>query len=214
MQRKFVLVFALLCMLDLYCLASDCSIRVLTKPLIMTSLIVGYRIYSPSPSPLFTFALLMALAGDLFLVGKSEGYFLVGLASFLIMQILYTMVFMRDKVKPSPVVVVASIIVVIISALSILYLNNGLTPDFKIPVFVYTLCISLMVLSALWRKRDRAYLFIIIGAVSFMVSDLCLAINKFLTPLLYGDMIVMVTYIIAQLLIVEGIIKKEALLNA
>jgi uncharacterized membrane protein YhhN len=48
------------------------------------------------------------------------------------------------------------------------------------------------------------------GAISFMISDSLLAINKFMQPLaIYAGLAIMLTYLLAQYLIVEGVLKHE-----
>ena len=48
-----------------------------------------------------------------------------------------------------------------------------------------------------------------IGAFVFIISDTLLALNKFYKPFEMGDVSVMLTYGIAQLLIVSAAIKNE-----
>jgi len=50
---------------------------------------------------------------------------------------------------------------------------------------------------------------VIIGALIFMLSDTMLAINKFLEPIAYANVLIMITYIVAQYLIVSGLIKHQ-----
>jgi uncharacterized membrane protein YhhN len=82
--------------------------------------------------------------------------------------------------------------------------------DLKIPVFVYALTISIMLLFALkgfmnWHKP--ASIDILIGAIVFVASDSLLAFDKFYAPLQYSSFLIMATYLIAQYLIVIGILK-------
>ena len=82
--------------------------------------------------------------------------------------------------------------------------------DLKIPVFVYALTISIMLLFALkgfmnWHKPASIY--ILIGAIIFVASDSLLAFDKFYAPLQYSSFLIMTTYLLAQYLIVIGILK-------
>jgi uncharacterized membrane protein YhhN len=67
--------------------------------------------------------------------------------------------------------------------------------------------ISLMFISAYFRKRVDGYYYVIIGAAIFIVSDSLIAINKFVSPFLYSNELVLITYIFAQFLIVFGFTK-------
>jgi uncharacterized membrane protein YhhN len=82
--------------------------------------------------------------------------------------------------------------------------------DLTLPVFVYALVISTMLLFALkgflnWEKTGSWY--ILIGAISFVTSDSILAFNKFHTPIVLSSFLIMITYLVAQYLIVVGILK-------
>ncbi len=90
------------------------------------------------------------------------------------------------------------------------FLWNGLG-GLLIPVIVYTIVITLMVLHAL---ATRKFVPLSVGnhfaggAIAFIISDSLLAIAKFHEQFLYADAAIMITYGIAQLLIVDGAIKN------
>jgi uncharacterized membrane protein YhhN len=44
------------------------------------------------------------------------------------------------------------------------------------------------------------------GALTFMISDSLLAIDKFLLPVSHASLLIMSTYIIAQFLLIQGLI--------
>jgi uncharacterized membrane protein YhhN len=87
--------------------------------------------------------------------------------------------------------------------------------DLKIPVMIYALVLTLMVLNALFRygrTSMKSFLLVFLGAILFMASDSMLAINKFLQPFSGAGVWIMLTYCVAQFLIVEGALihlKKE-----
>jgi uncharacterized membrane protein YhhN len=81
-----------------------------------------------------------------------------------------------------------------------------------VPVMLYALVLTLMVLNALFRfKRTGAASFAMVfgGAILFMISDSVLAVNKFLEPVSHSGIWIMSTYISAQFLIVEGILQHQ-----
>jgi uncharacterized membrane protein YhhN len=62
------------------------------------------------------------------------------------------------------------------------------------------------------QTNSKSYLFVLIGAMTFIASDSLIAINKFAFKIPLSDVWIMATYIIAQYLIVEGILlgRKKA----
>jgi uncharacterized membrane protein YhhN len=144
---------------------------------------------------------------------KGELYFIFGLVSFLISHILYIFLFSKQGNTTD---YRKNIIFWIGFILIILYLKSMLTllfpklGDLKIPVSIYALTISAMLLVALkgyfsWKKP--ANISILFGAMFFVTSDSILAINKFYEPLPYAAFLIMFTYLVAQFAIVIGILK-------
>jgi uncharacterized membrane protein YhhN len=82
--------------------------------------------------------------------------------------------------------------------------------DLKIPVTIYASIISIMLLFAfngflVWEKPGNLLVFL--GAFFFIISDSILAINKFYAPIPKSSFFIMLTYLLAQYLIVIGILK-------
>lgn len=82
--------------------------------------------------------------------------------------------------------------------------------ELLLPVFVYAMTISIMLLFALkgflnWHKPANTY--ILIGAIIFVASDSILAFDKFYAAIQYSTFLIMSTYLTAQYLIVIGILK-------
>jgi uncharacterized membrane protein YhhN len=79
----------------------------------------------------------------------------------------------------------------------------------KIPVLIYSLVISVMLLSALltlagdtWQAG--AAILVSAGAILFFLSDTLLAWNKFVTPLQRGPLATIITYHLGQIAITVG----------
>ena len=140
-------------------------------------------------------------------------YFIVGLVAFLISHLIYIVLF-NKQIKPKNTrnkavywVGVTIIIVYLMVMLSVLLPSLG---DLKIPVFVYAMVISTMLLFAfkgflIWHKPANWY--ILIGAIVFVSSDSILAFDKFYSPIVMSSFFIMITYLLAQYLIVTGILK-------
>lgn len=205
----FSLFFLFISISDLMAVAFYPSLRWCTKPLIMISLIVYYYYASQRIDKLrlgFLIALVAAFIGDIFLLFNGENYFIFGLASFLIMQMIYIITFYKDSFHFSNIrIFLAAILLGIFG-----FYMNILWPslhEMSIPVTIYSLIIVMMSLSALFRPEYlKGYAWVFIGSLLFIISDGFIAWNKFMTPVAYGGLIVMSTYILAQYLIVMGML--------
>ncbi|MFM9838900.1 MAG: lysoplasmalogenase [Cyclobacteriaceae bacterium] len=184
------------------------------KPLIMIGLIAHYYFQSTNRSSFFILALVFCWMGDVLLLFEGELFFMLGLAAFLIGHVLYILCYRQfrfaDKTKgllgPQKVRFSFPIILAGTGLVVILYPSLG---DLKIPVLIYALVLTLMVLNALFRygrTNTKSFLFVFIGAALFMVSDSLLAINKFYAPFPSAGSLIMITYCSAQFLIVEGVL--------
>jgi uncharacterized membrane protein YhhN len=89
------------------------------------------------------------------------------------------------------------------------YLIRGGLGEMKIPVIVYLIVIVMMATTARERYQKTnsgSFWQVMIGAILFLISDAVLAINMFFTSFSESGVIVMGTYITAQLLIVRGVL--------
>lgn len=155
-------------------------------------------------------ALFFSFAGDV----SIEFNFIAGLVSFLIAHLFYIVLFYkhlsgRRRKKP---LMYAGWAVLAVYLGWFLYQLLPLAGALQIPVAVYALVIGSMLALAIagysyWPKS--AALWVIGGAVSFVVSDSALAWNKFHTPLdWWGPLLIMSTYLWAQYAISRGIIRE------
>jgi len=157
-------------------------------------------------------ALFFSWAGDVLLmfVPKDEIFFMLGLSAFLIAHIFYIVFFhhirVKETVKGNPWLMV--IVVVYYGAL--ITLLSPYLADMKWPVRVYGIVISFMFMLAmhmLFIKNKIAGKWMMIGALLFVVSDSVLAINKFYQPFDAAGIVIILTYGLAQLFIVQGAVK-------
>ncbi|CAN5293955.1 lysoplasmalogenase [soil metagenome] len=216
----FLIFFLMVSLIQLFAVATNFHlIANISKPFIMLSLIGYYWITAERRSVLFVFALLFCWAGDILLIFQSsaELFFIFGLVAFLIGHSLYMISYNQfrwsntknellwtQKIRMSFPIILAGtgLITVLFPALGSL----------KIPVLVYALVLVAMVMTALFRygrTSPESFWKVFIGAVLFMTSDSLLAINKFHTALPYAGLLIMLTYIVAQYIIVEGVIKHR-----
>jgi len=184
--------------------------RWLFKPLILLALI-GYYIYQrksawKSSDSLITSAFVFAWLGDVLLLW--EDLFLYGLGAFMLMQILYTVLFLlrRGATSTKHLLYAISLVLWTVVVLRLLwpYLN-----EMKIPVITYTAAIGLMALVASIRKKSiPGYWIIVVGTILFMISDSALAIGLF-SDINPGKLTVMSTYAAAQYLIMMGFLDQQ-----
>lgn len=215
MKHYLLILFVVAALFDLFVVQTNYPFREISKPLIMISLII-YFVASMGTQTgkhwLFFVALLFALAGDVFLIGEGNTGFMLGLGSFLIMQILYFIIFIKQKSLGVHKHFTKIIAVLILSAI-FLYKILPHTGALQIPVIIYAISIAAMSIAAILRWRVAGYWWIVFGVSCFMISDGYLALNKFVGPRWNGGLIVMATYIIAQFSIVEGYIMGAKTVN-
>ena len=184
------------------------------KPVLLPFLILeAYSSENFKTKNLLLSALAFSWIGDIILMfaDKGELYFIFGLVSFLIAHIIFILLFTKqekENTTTNKLFWVGLIIVGIylFGMLSLLYPSLG---DLKIPVTVYAITISTMLLMAIkgyfnWSKPSN--LTVLLGALIFVSSDSILAINKFHSELPKSGFLIMITYIVAQFLITKGIL--------
>ncbi len=121
--------------------------------------------------------LFLSFFGDVFLIGISERAFLFGLGSFLLAHIAYIVAFAIYGYDRKWAFV-AAIPVVAITVIVSIWLAPHVPPDLVIPVRVYTIVISLMVIAAFGSKGAGASTLVVAGALMFFVSDLSVAATR------------------------------------
>jgi uncharacterized membrane protein YhhN len=204
----FTLFFGVLNILFMYVLQ---DYRMVAKPMIMASLIGFYITVERRQSNAFVLAMIFALLGDVFLMFKGDDFFLIGLLCFMVMQLLYTFLFSREGSKDMKRLLMISLplLLLTVGVISVLWNDLG---DLRIPVLVYAMAISAMVISAIYRKNVlKGYSAVVLGVVLFLISDAVLAISKFGGALPFQDIVIMSTYMTAQFLIVRGMVAAHAL---
>lgn len=189
------------------------------KSLIMLSLIGYYLSAVVNRKGYMVRAMFFCWAGDVVLLMQNDGeiYFMLGLVAFLIGHLLYIYAYRQvqwEDAQPLPLQkkVLIAFPVYLLAGILMLILYPGLG-SLAVPVFMYSLVLAVMVQTALYRKgrtNPDSYLLVVVGAALFMLSDSLLAINKFYSPFNGAASLIMLTYILAQYLIVEGVVRHRA----
>jgi alkenylglycerophosphocholine/alkenylglycerophosphoethanolamine hydrolase len=152
--------------------------------------------------------LVFSLFGDSFLALPGSGYFVPGLGSFLVAQLVYSYAFSLGSKVSLPL-----FLPFIVFGLIFFYFLAPKLGPLLVPVGVYITAICLMG----WRSSARVapknvYLLGLLGALIFMVSDSIIAYSMFLNPEMdrsLASLLIMITYYIAQLLIYSATKAEE-----
>ena len=196
-------------------LAMNAWVLPVSKTLLMPVLMVLLVSSSPRPLPDLFFVILSALlfswAGDVFMLFQlqSPGFFIVSLVSFLCAHLAYITFFVKIKKTAAGWWKKNIHVVVIVLAygfllLALLWKKLG---DMQIPVLIYTICIISMLLTCMRTQPvvpKVIWIWLGVGALLFVISDSLLALNKFMHPFLFAGPLIILTYGLAQLLIVIG----------
>jgi len=195
----------------------ETNYRFITKPLILFSLSIYFLtttavIKNTLLRKCVGAALIFSLAGDILLLFPD--LFLYGLGAFLIAIICYTIAFkltQNHKINLRNInflkIFFYNLPIYILAAMVYFLINDNLQ-QLKTPVILYILAMVLMVSTARERyQRTNILSFaqVFVGAFLFMISDSLLALDLFFEPIPSADVLIMGTYILAQLLIVMGI---------
>lgn len=216
-KRYRIIIFFIILVADLVAVRGQYKMaEYLFKPLIIIWLLAWFvlqlRYIRNSLKKWIIFALFFSWLGDVLLMFHLEDplFFLLGLSSFLVAHIFYIIYFHFVRVKEMVksrwylLLIVALYYAIVISILSP-YLG-----DMKLPVRIYAVVISFMFLLAmhmLFIKNKTTGLWMMAGALLFVVSDSFLAFNKFYQPFEMAGLFVMSTYGLAQLFLTEGAIR-------
>ncbi len=212
-NKKWPLLFTIVFVIQLLAIIiQNETLRTATKPLLLLVLMLYYVFNTSKKSIIVIAGIALSWLGDVLLIFQenNEMFFTFGLASFLIAQLMYayyfTVQFKNRQQKFSKILM----LVVGLYAAGIYFLLLPKLGAMQIPVLIYALSISCMLIAAVQLFLiNKKYLLCAIGAILFVASDSILAINKFHTQFLSASFLVMLTYGLAQFLIIAGILKNE-----
>ena len=164
--------------------------------------------------------LVFGFVGDLLLVFlNNQLAFMLGLVAFLLGHLFYVAAFWHLRVLTMPsifsgifkhdAILGAAIIVVIIGSYIIYHKFYPYLGELRIPVLVYTIVISIMVIGAFFvvhaDPSDNRRWIILLGATLFFISDIFVARQKFYGPSTFNAVMNLPIYYLAQFLLAYGI---------
>ncbi len=188
-------------------------------PILMALVAVTPKFTNVKVRMLLLGSLLFAWAGDVLLLFDDPYFsdrpflwFQAGLGSFLVAQILYIFVFSvhsKQNNKRS-VLLRHPFIAVTLVAVAVIMLRQLWTPALEegmlTPILLYTVALMGMVAAALNRRgrtNDFSFALVLLGALSFLVSDALIALDHFVYEV--HGLYIMATYMFAQGFIVCGL---------
>ena len=142
-------------------------------------------------------ALVFSLMGDIFLMLPKDR-FIHGLLSFLVAHLFFIVAFSSNLGTPFHLLSIIPVLLFFLTVAKILWSHLG---KMKIPVIIYALVISAMLLSSieLWlQKKELWSSFVLTGGLLFCLSDSLLAYNRFAKPFKNAQFFILTTYYAAQ----------------
>jgi uncharacterized membrane protein YhhN len=181
-------------------------LEVVAKPLAMVLLIgaaVAVDPDDPATRYWFVVALLLSLAGDVLLMLRQD-VFVAGLGAFLLAHLAYVVGLLTSGVHAGGLLVglVLAVAGFVLVGARLMVGVRRTDPALVTPVLAYLVVISALVITACGTGRALA----IAGAVLFYVSDSLLGRQRFLEARERGNTAVMVTYHLAQFLLVLSLV--------
>jgi hypothetical protein len=218
-SRYIFMIFIVVAIVDLWLSQSgNENFRHITKPLLIPLLMLGYLLSINQPlnsyAKLIFGGLFFSWLGDIFLMFEDPGgiWFICGLLAFLTTHLFYIRYFSKtissseSYFRKRPILFLA----VLAYLIELLYILWPHLQGMKVPVLLYGIIISFMLIMALWQygklSSYTAWIFIG-GAMFFVASDSLLAIDKFKQHFPFAELLIMSTYVLAQYLIVQGSIR-------
>ncbi|MCC5930250.1 MAG: lysoplasmalogenase [Cyclobacteriaceae bacterium] len=222
MDRFFHMAYGIACLVILFSRALHMqSLDFLAKPLLMPLLFLYFHfsfIYRSRSQTylLLSLSLLFSWLGDVFLMFSGTQWFMAGLLSFLLAHVFYIIQFSRLKYQNGAAKLstwlISRMILISVACLTLYIWLYDAMGDLQIPVAIYVLAIGTMAITALMRKGktgENSFFLIYSGALLFIISDAMIAIGRFYGGFLYAGFLIMLTYMLAQYLIVRGIMAHQ-----
>jgi uncharacterized membrane protein YhhN len=200
---------AFFAVLDWYAVAEqDKRLEYLCKPAtlaLLTAVALAIHPTHDARRTAFVVALLLSLAGDVFLMLPRD-LFAGGLAAFLLGHLAYFYGFREGPSSTAALIAATAgtaVLVAFIGSRVVRGVRGSGHKELTVPVVAYMVVLSAMLVTALATVEPLAAL----GAGLFYCSDAVLAWNRFVQPLRRGPLAVIVTYHLAQGVLVLSLLR-------
>lgn len=182
-----------------------------TKPLLMPLLGIYYILSAAQINKFIVIALVFGFMGDVFLMWtQRKNNFILGLTSFLLGHLCYVLLFLHgiSFINDVPSWFYLIMIIYVSVGISVMKKLRVYLGKMKVPTYIYMVIILLMSFSSLARiwvvDMGIAFLLPFIGSLLFLCSDAMLGFYTFKSKFKNGEIYIMITYVLAQVLIVGG----------
>lgn len=184
------------------------QVEYVAKPATMVPLVAAALVLDPTTDvmrPWFVAALVLSLAGDVFLMlPDEERWFVPGLASFLVGHVAYVVGLAQGPSSGVRLIVGAVLTFVAFASVGPTIIAGAAERDrrFGPPVAAYILTISVMVTFAIGHGVWTG----IVGALLFYLSDFFIGWSRFVQDFRQARVAIMVTYHLAQVGLVLSLV--------
>jgi len=187
-------------------------LKLFFKPFIIPGILLMYTLFVPGKNKWYVGALIFSFLGDVFLLFSGKNYFMLGLSAFLLAHLCFIKIVLQKIGKADLNKILLGFIIFFGFLLGLLFVLKGSLGALQIPVVIYGFVITsfgALSFANYLQHKNKAALMLLIGALVFLGSDSMLALNKFYAPNELLNLMVMVTYIVAQYLIFRAMVLEE-----
>lgn len=196
----------------------DSKKRRRTKPFLLILILLYYIFSAENISWVLVCALVTSWIGDILLMGKGNKWFTAGGISFMLSHFFFIAVYMINVLSRSFdgvlwwIVIPLAAIYLTVAFFVVRALKPTMPKSMLIPMYIYLICNSLMNIFALIQLmtyRNAGSVVAYIGAVLFFVSDCTLYLVRYYKNenlIFKRHFTVMLTYVLGELLIAQGIL--------
>ena len=206
-----LIAFMLFCLIDFFGIYLDKQMMVnFAKPMLMITLFWYYYSNAKKLNKYFVLGLFFSFLGDILLLGAGEMYFVFGLLFFLIAHVFYIIIVLKiiQITKPKEFIIASvPFLLLFLVLMNVLYAGLGIM---KIPVIIYAVTISFFGIVSLilyLQAKIKISLLLLVGVLTFIASDIILALNLFYKKQSFYPLLIMMTYVLAQYLICRFVLK-------
>ena len=210
-----ILLYGAACATHLVCCTppEQHRIRKISKGFLMPLLALCYLLVANPASPLVVIAVLCGFAGDVLLIRRdSKLFFTLGLSAFAVGHVCYSIHMLRllPRIPAWWVLAIACVCYFVAGCLLYRKLLPYIPRELTFPCLAYIVLICAMSLTAFMVMLGYGGLngiMLFAGSLFFLLSDSILSLSEFgVHTFRYRDLLIMSTYILAQTLIISGLI--------
>ena len=216
MKTFFLILFLVVAGVHLVlCFLQNEKLRKITKPMLMSTLILYYLSAADPIAVLLLIALLTSLMGDILLIPTGEKWLTAGGVFFLASHVIYILLYYPGIVFSEVrwYIVIPVVVIYLLIAFLVIRLIKDTTPKSMLGgLYLYLVINTVMntfALMQLMSLRNTGALLAFFGAICFFASDCILFVVRYYKnkeKLWKGAFLVMLSYLAAQFLITQGML--------